>query len=75
MLTALVWLGHDYKGGETAFMKAGLKLRGRKGDAIVFRNALDDGSIDPLTEHAGLPVTAGTKYIFSRWIRKRRWQP
>lgn len=75
VLTALVWLGHDYKGGETAFMKAGLKLKGRRGDAIVFRNALDDGSIDPLTEHAGLAVTAGTKYIYSRWIRERRWQP
>jgi prolyl 4-hydroxylase len=75
ILTALVWLNHDYKGGETAFLKAGLKLKGRKGDAVVFRNALPDGSIDPLTEHAGLPVTAGVKFLYSRWIRERRWAP
>lgn len=75
ILTALVWLNHDFKGGETAFPKAGLKLKGRKGDAIVFRNALPDGGIDPLTEHAGQPVTAGTKFLYSRWIRAARWQP
>lgn len=75
ILTALVWLNHDYRGGETAFLKAGLKLKGRMGDAIVFRNALSDGSVDPLTEHAGLPVTAGIKYLYSRWIRAARWQP
>ncbi|HUQ13882.1 MAG TPA: 2OG-Fe(II) oxygenase [Novosphingobium sp.] len=75
VLTALVWLGHDYKGGETVFPKAALKLRGRKGDAVVFRNALPDGTVDPLTEHAGLPVTVGTKFLYSRWIREARWAP
>ena len=75
ILTALVWLNHDYKGGETVFLKAGLKLKGRKGDAVVFRNALPDGTIDPLTEHAGLPVTAGVKFLYSRWIREGRWAP
>lgn len=74
-LTALVWLNHDYRGGETAFLRAGLKLKGKKGDAIVFRNALPDGSVDPMTEHAGLPVTKGTKYLYSRWIRTERWVP
>ena len=71
--TALVWLNHDYRGGETVFIRAGLKLKGRRGDAIVFRNALPDGGVDPMTEHAGLPVTAGTKFLYSRWIREARW--
>lgn len=75
VLTALVWLNHDYKGGETVFPKAGLKLKGRKGDAVVFRNALPDSTVDPLTEHAGLPVTVGTKFLYSRWIRECRWAP
>jgi len=75
VLTALVWLNHGYKGGETVFPKAGLKLKGRKGDAVVFRNALTDGTLDPLTEHAGLPVTAGAKFLYSRWIRETRWVP
>lgn len=75
VLTALVWLNHDYLGGETAFPRAGLKLKPRKGDAMVFRNALPDGAVDPLTEHAGLPVSRGTKYLYSRWIRQSRWAP
>ena len=75
ILTALVYLNHDYKGGETCFVKTGLKVKGRKGDALIFRNALPDRRPDPLSEHAGLPITAGTKYLASRWIRERRWTP
>lgn len=75
IVTALVWLNEDYQGGETAFLRTGQKLRGRKGDAVVFWNSLEDGSIDPLTEHAGLPVQRGTKLLFNRWIRASRWQP
>jgi len=74
-LTALVYLNHDYKGGETCFVKTGLKVKGRKGDALIFRNALSDRRPDPLSEHAGLPVTSGTKFLASRWIRERRWTP
>jgi prolyl 4-hydroxylase len=74
-LTALVYLNHDYKGGETCFVKTGLKIRGRKGDALVFRNAGPDRRPDSLSEHAGLPVTSGTKYLASRWIRENRWAP
>lgn len=75
VLTALAYLNHDYDGGETTFLKTGLKVKGRKGDGIVFRNALADNRPDPLSEHAGLPVTKGTKYLASRWIRERRWIP
>lgn len=73
--TALVYLNHDYKGGETCFVKTGLKVKGRKGDALIFRNALSDRRPDPLSEHAGLPVTSGTKFLASRWLRERRWTP
>jgi prolyl 4-hydroxylase len=72
VLTALVYLNEDYTGGETEFVKTGLKVRGRKGDVLVFRSQGPDGGLDPLSEHAGLPVTSGTKYLASRWIRARR---
>jgi prolyl 4-hydroxylase len=75
VLTALVYLNHDFAGGETRFLKTGLKVKGRKGDALVFRNAAPDGGPDPMSEHAGLPVTSGTKYLASRWIRAHRWAP
>jgi prolyl 4-hydroxylase len=75
VMTVLIYLNEEYRGGETAFVKTGLKVRGRKGDAIVFVSSLPDGNLDPLSEHAGLPVTGGTKYLASRWIRERRHVP
>jgi prolyl 4-hydroxylase len=75
VLTALVYLNHDYEGGETCFVRTGLKVKGRKGDVLVFRNATSAGGPDPMSEHAGLPVTNGTKYLASRWIRQSRWAP
>ena len=73
--TALIYLNDEYEGGETEFPKIGLKVRGRKGDALVFRSALPNGDLDPLAEHSGLPVESGTKYLASRWIREHRHTP
>lgn len=75
MLSALVYLNDGFEGGETCFVRTGLKVKGRKGDAVVFRNLGMDRRADPLSEHAGLPVTSGTKYLASRWIRERRHVP
>lgn len=71
ILTLLVYLNDGYAGGETAFLRTGLSFKGKKGDALLFRNALADGRADDLTQHAGLPVSAGEKLIASRWIRAR----
>lgn len=73
-MTFLVWLNSDYEGGETFFETPGLKLKGRPGDAILFRNAGPDGRRDPAAGHAGLPVTRGEKLIASRWIRQRPFE-
>ena len=75
ILTMLVWLNADYEGGETLFMKTGRRLKGRAGDALLFRNAGPDGRRDEASAHAGLPVTRGEKLIASRWIRARRFEP
>lgn len=74
-LTALVYLNQGYGGGETEFTKTGLKVKGRPGDAIVFRNSLLGGRYDPMAEHAGLPVTSGVKHLASRWIRQAPYAP
>ena len=74
VLTMIVWLGEDYEGGETLFIKTGAKLKGRTGDALLFRNALADGTRDPDSAHAGLPVISGEKLIASRWIRARPFE-
>lgn len=75
VMTALIYLNEDYEGGETGFVKIGLKVRGRKGDAIVFSSVLADGSLHPKSEHSGLPVISGTKYLGSRWIREASHYP
>lgn len=71
VLTALVWLNDDYSGGETRFQELGLSERGRTGDLLLFANTLAGGSPDARTRHSGAPVTSGTKYLASRWIRAR----
>jgi prolyl 4-hydroxylase len=71
ILTLLVYLNDDYEGGETRFLRTGLAFKGRKGDALLFRNALPDGRADPASQHAGFPVTKSEKLIASRWIRAR----
>jgi prolyl 4-hydroxylase len=67
----LVYLNEDYEGGETRFLKSGLTVRGQRGDALLFSNVRGDGTPDPDTMHAGLPVTGGKKLLLSRWIRQR----
>ena len=71
VLTFLIYLNEDYDGGETLFLTSGLKVRGRTGDAISFRNVTDSGASDPGSRHAGLTVTHGQKFLLSRWIRAR----
>jgi prolyl 4-hydroxylase len=73
--TVLVYLNEGYEGGETCFLHTELRVKGRMGDAIVFRNTLDSGVADPASEHAGLPITVGTKLLASRWIRQRAHTP
>lgn len=69
--TCLVFLNDDFEGGETAFEAGGLRHRGRKGDALLWANTLPDGTIDQSTRHAGLPPTAGEKWVLSQWLRGR----
>ena len=69
--TFLIYLNEDFEGGETEFPKAGIRWRGRTGDAFFFANITPDGKPDPLTTHAGRPPTKGEKWIFSQWIRDR----
>lgn len=73
--TMLVYLNEGYRGGETAFPATGLKVQGRGGDGVLFANLAADGNIDPRAQHAGLAVTAGAKWLCTRWIRQARHDP
>ncbi|ATY32450.1 2OG-Fe(II) oxygenase [Sphingomonas psychrotolerans] len=73
--TVLVYLNQGFGGGETQFPMLGLDVRPRGGDAIVFDTILPDGSPDTRTLHAGAPVTAGAKWLATRWIRAEAIDP
>jgi len=73
--TALIYLNDDYEGGETHFLTLGLSIKGRAGDCLVFTNADVDGRPDQRMRHAGLPVRSGSKWLASRWIRQRPFNP
>lgn len=69
--TFLLYLNDDYEGGELEFPKVGIQHRGRRGDAVFFANVDHAGVPDSLTLHAGRPVLAGEKWLFSQWIHDR----
>lgn len=69
--TLLIYLNDGFEGGETDFPLLGLRFKGAKGDALMFTNVLADGSPDRRMRHAGLPPTAGEKWLFSQWVRDR----
>ena len=69
--TFLIYLNEDFEGGETEFPQAGVRYRGKTGDAIFWANVDMEGRPDPMTLHAGLPPTIGEKWLLSQWIRDR----
>ncbi len=73
--TVIAYLNDGYEGGETCFSAAGLAIRGSKGDAISFVNTLPDGRIDERSRHAGQPVRSGKKWVCTRWIREKNFDP
>lgn len=73
--SVLVYLNQGFVGGETRFLANGLTVSARAGDAIVFTNVLADGQPDRQSEHAGLPVQQGAKWLATRWIRAAPYDP
>lgn len=73
--TVLVYLNDGFTGGETRFMANGLTVAPRAGDAIIFDTVTADGAVDQRSQHAGLPVKSGTKWLATRWIRARPYDP
>lgn len=68
VLTALIYLNEDFRGGETLFLATKYAFKGRTGDLIVFRNVDAAGAPDKSSLHAGRPVNAGEKWIVSQWV-------
>jgi len=72
-VTAMVFLNQVEGGGTTDFPRLDLSITPAPGVLLVWNNAGLDGTPNPWTIHAGRPVTAGVKYIITKWYRARRW--
>jgi prolyl 4-hydroxylase len=71
IITFLVYLNADYRAGETAFPRLGIRHKGSAGEGFFFSNALADGAPDHRVLHAGLPPEQGEKWIVSQFVRNR----
>lgn len=70
--TVIVYLNAVEAGGATEFPIPGLRVEPFPGRAVIFDNLHPDGSPDPDSLHAGLPVDAGEKWLATLWIRQGR---
>ena len=70
--TFLIYLNEEYSSGETDFPKLGIRFKGRTGTGLLFLNAGEDDAPDLRMLHAGLPPSAGEKWLASQFIRSRR---
>jgi len=69
--TFLIYLNHDYEGGELEFPHINFSHRGKTGDAIFFANVDENGKAERLSLHAAKPITRGEKWMVSQWIQDR----
>ena len=68
MITILMYLHAADEGGETHFPLIGLTVAARAHDALLFFDLQPDGSLEPMSRHAGLPVVRGSKFVGTKWL-------
>ena len=74
-LTIIITLSNpnDYEGGETLFTKLNKKYKLNMGDALLFYNVKPNGEQNYYSEHGGLPLLSGEKWIANIWIRQNKF--
>ncbi|MEB3322208.1 MAG: 2OG-Fe(II) oxygenase [Synechococcaceae cyanobacterium] len=68
--TVMVYLNAVPAGGTTLFHRIGRRYDPIPGFALAWNNLLADGTPNPHTLHAGMPVDEGCKYILTKWFRE-----
>ena len=49
----------------------GLKVKPRKGAALLFWSINPDGTYDDHSLHGGCPTVKGTKWVATKWLRDK----
>jgi prolyl 4-hydroxylase len=71
--TAMAFLNTPEGGGQTHFEHAAVKVSPRAGNLLLWNNLTDEGTGNLYSLHHGMPVTAGVKYVITKWHRERTW--
>ena len=69
--TFMVYLNEVAGGGATHFVALDHAFTPVKGMALAWNNLHPDGTVNLDTLHAGTPVTAGNKFVITKWFRER----
>ena len=69
--TLVMYLREPEKGGGTVFPNVHLSVAPKRGNAVFFSYERPDPSTRTL--HGGAPVTAGEKWIATKWLREREF--
>ncbi|UAA38004.1 2OG-Fe(II) oxygenase [Paraneptunicella aestuarii] len=67
--TVMIYLNDDCKGGATEFLNVSRKFQPTRGYGLVWNNLLPNGVPNPDTLHQAHPVTAGEKFVITKWFR------
>jgi len=69
--TLVMYLNDVAAGGSTVFPEVGLDVLPRRGNAVYFAYTTEQGQLDARSLHGGSPVSAGEKWIATKWFRQR----
>jgi prolyl 4-hydroxylase len=69
--TLVAYLNDVEGGGETVFPRIGWSVPPQRGHGVYFEYCNSLGQVDPLSLHAGSPVTRGEKWVLTKWMRQR----
>lgn len=72
--TLIFYLSDVEAGGATYFPQLDLAVHAHRGTALWFAY-LRDGLLDTRSQHAGMPVIRGEKWIATKWLRARPYAP
>jgi len=69
----MVYLNPVEGGGSTDFTQIGLSIEPKQGALLTWNNSDLEGAPNRWTIHSGTQVSAGVKYIITKWYRTRKW--
>ena len=72
--TMVMYLNDGAEGGATIFPEIGLDVAPVQGNAVYFAYTDAQSCCDDLSLHGGAPVTAGEKWIATKWFRQGEYR-